>query len=94
MKEITIWKWLIAIIVILALFLYVPVYIAGPDCLETVFQAYGFTPLYHIWNGLIPEYQIPWIANEWITSFLSGILGIFIVFAIMYGLGKLIVRKK
>jgi len=94
MKEITVWKWLIAIIVILAVFLFVPVYIAGPDGLEAVFQTYGFTPLYQIWSGLIPDYQIPWIANEWVTSLLAGILGILIVFAITYSLGKLMVRRK
>lgn len=94
MKEIATWKWLIAIIIILAVFLYVPTYIAGPDGLETVFVTYGFTPPNQIWGGLLPNYTIPWIMNEWVAGFLSGVLGTLIVFAIAYFIGKLLIIKK
>lgn len=94
MKEIVIWKWLIAIIIVLAVFLYVPTYIAGPDGLETFFETYGFTPPTQLWNGLLPNYTIPWIMNEWVTSFLSGVLGTLIVFAVAYFLGKVLITRK
>ncbi len=94
MKDITVWKWLIAIIIILAVFLYVPTYIAGPDGLEAVFETYGFTPPAQGWSGLLPNYTIPWIMNEWVTSLLSGVLGILIVFAMAYLLGKGLVAKR
>jgi hypothetical protein len=93
MIKITIWKWLLAIIVILAVFLYVPTFIAGPDGLEAVFETYGFTPPNPIWNGLLPDYTIPWIMDAWVTSLLSGILGTLIVFAIAYAFGKVIIAK-
>ena len=94
MENITIWKWLIAIIIILAAFLYIPTYIAGPDGLEAVFHTYGFEPPEAIWGGFLPDYTIPGIVNEWITSLLAGILGIVIVFGVAYGLGTLLVQKK
>jgi len=89
-----VWKWLVAIIIILAVFLYVPTYIAGPDGLEAVFETYGFTPPPQSWSGLLPDYTIPWIMDEWVTSLLSGVLGILIVFAITYLLGKVLIGRK
>ena len=92
--NITIWKWIIAIIIVLALFLYIPTYIAGPDGLEAVFDTYGFAPPEASWVGIFPDYTIPGIMNEWITSLFAGILGTLIVFAVAYGLGKLVVNTK
>ena len=94
MRDIATWKWLIAIIIVLAVFLYVPTYIAGPDGLETFFETYGFTPPTQLWGGLLPNYTIPWIMNEWLTSFLSGVLGTLIVFAVAHFLGKVLIAKK
>ncbi|MHA1265597.1 MAG: PDGLE domain-containing protein [Candidatus Helarchaeota archaeon] len=94
MEEITVWKWLIAIIIILTVFLYVPTFIAGPDGLEAVFETYGFTPPDAIWNGLLPDYTVPGIMNEWLTALLAGILGTFIVFGVMLGIGKTMVALK
>ncbi|MHA1649645.1 MAG: PDGLE domain-containing protein [Candidatus Helarchaeota archaeon] len=94
MENISIWKWLAVIIVILAIFLYIPVYIAGPDGLEAVFETYGFEPAGAPWIGFFPDYTFPGIADPWITSLFAGIIGTFIVFAVAYGLGKLMVVKK
>ena len=93
-ENITIWKWLMAIFIVLALFLYIPTYIAGPDGLEAVFDSYGFAPPEALWVGILPDYTIPGIVNEWITSLFAGILGTLIVFAVAYGLGKLVVSSK
>ncbi|NVM53397.1 MAG: hypothetical protein HWN66_06800 [Candidatus Helarchaeota archaeon] len=92
--EITVWKWLMAIIIILAVFLYIPTYVAGPDGLEAVFHTFGFTPPEPIWGGIFPDYTIPGIINEWLTSLFAGILGTVIVFGVAYGFGKLIATKK
>lgn len=94
MAAINIWKWLMVIIVILAVFLYIPTYLAGPDGLEAVFQTHGFTPPDAAWGGIFPDYTIPGIVNEWITSLFAGILGTVIVFAVAYGFGKLMVKPK
>ena len=94
MKDIAIWKWLIAIIIILAVFLYFPTYIAGPDGLEAVFETYGFTPPTQLWSGILPDYTFPWIMNEWVTSLLSGILGTLVVFTVAYFLGKVLIARK
>ncbi len=94
MERIIIWKWLAIIIIILAIFLYVPTYIAGPDGLEAMFQTYSFEPPEAPWVGFFPNYTFPGILDPWISTLFTGILGIFIVFGITYGLGKLLVKKK
>jgi hypothetical protein len=93
LEKITVWKWLLVIIVILALFLYIPTFIAGPDGLEAVFQTYGFEPVGLPWFGLFPDYSFPGISNPWFTSLFAGIVGILIVFGVAYGLGNLITKK-
>ena len=94
MGNITIWKWLAAIIIILAIFIYVPTYIAGPDGLEAVFHTYGFEPPEAPWIGFFPDYTFPGITDPFISSLFSGILGTLIVFGVAYGLGKLMVTGK
>ncbi len=94
MAEITIWKWLAAIIIILTIFLYVPTYIAGPDGLEAVFQTYSIEPPDAPWIGFFPDYTFPGISDPLITSFFAGVIGTLVVFGIAYGIGKLIVVKK
>ncbi|MHA1131080.1 MAG: PDGLE domain-containing protein [Candidatus Helarchaeota archaeon] len=93
-KEITIWKWLAVIIVVLAAFLYIPTYIAGPDGLEAVFQTYGFEPTGTPWVGLFPDYAFPGISSPFITSLMAGIVGTLIVFMVAYGFGKLMVTSR
>lgn len=93
-KEIVIWRWLMAIIIILAIFLYVPTFIAGPDGLESVFEIFGFSPPEATWVGIFPDYTIPGVVNEWITSLFAGIMGTLVVFAVAYGFGKLMLTVK
>ena len=94
MAEINIWKWILAIMVILAVFLYIPTFLAGPDGLEAVFETYGFAPPDPVWGGLLPDYTIPGVLDPWVTSLFAGIIGTMVVFMVAYGFGKLMVRPK
>ena len=64
-----------------------------PDGLERVAEDKGFSgmadsPPYQ----LIGDYVFPWVGNEDIATILSGIVGVFIVAAVVFGIGFLLAR--
>ena len=83
-------------ILILALLLAIlsPLASSSPDGLERVAEDKGFMDealalAFHIF----PDYMIPGVTNEALTTILAGILGTLVLFGLGYGLAKLLRTK-
>ena len=86
-------------LIVLAAFLWMPM-IAGPDGLEKVlFDISGndeYEPESHFsYNGAIfPDYEFLNIENTYLHSWLIGLIGLIITFAIFFGVLKLTIIKR
>lgn len=82
---------LVGVGIALAITLFSPWASSSPDGLERVAEDKGFIdeaegPSYEI----IPDYTFPGVENERLATVLSGIAGVLIVVAIVFGLGILL----
>jgi len=86
--------WQIGLLIALVLAILSPLASSWPDGLERVAEDYGFLeaarePLFNV----IPDYVFPGVENEALATILAGVIGTLLLFAIGYGLGKLL-RKE
>ncbi|MFH1002730.1 MAG: PDGLE domain-containing protein [Chloroflexota bacterium] len=87
--------WLIALLACLAVASLSPLASSAPDGLERVAENQGFlvqarqSPF-----QIIADYVFPGIANETLATLLAGYLGTIILFAITYGLARLVKRRQ
>ncbi len=86
--------WYGVLIFVLLLAVLVPLASASPDGLERIAEDKGFMgkalePIIRI----MPDYLIPGIANEILSTILVGIIGVLILFGIGYGLARLLSAK-
>ena len=83
--------WLIAFGVCLLLAVLSPLASSSPDGLERVAADKGFIDAQ---QGspfqVIAGYAFPWIHNEVVAKMVAGIVGTVLLFAVVYGLGWLI----
>ena len=86
--------WGLIIAVGLALFIS-PFASSFPDGLERVAENLGFLERGEIqyFNAPIPDYAFPGIENEVLATSLAGIIGTLIMFALGYGMARLL-RKR
>ena len=86
----------LGISLLLALFLS-PFASSSPDGLEKVAEAKGFlekAESYSLWKySPFPDYAIPWIKNEKVSTAVSGLIGTLAIFFIAMGVGKLVKRS-
>jgi hypothetical protein len=69
-------------VIALLLFLFIPLGSLNPDGLDRVAEDLGATEA-PLWEGLFPGYSVALIENPWISTFLAGVVGILLVFAVM-----------
>ena len=85
----------LGISLLLALFLS-PFASSSPDGLEKVAEIKGFVEKGESWKfwkyAPLPDYAIPWIKNEKVSTALSGLIGTLAIFFIALGIGRLIKR--
>lgn len=69
---------------------------SSPDGLERVAEDKGFIEkgTSYFTGSPIPDYSMPGIGHEGAATGLAGVVGTVLTFGMMYGVGKLIVRKK
>jgi len=83
----------LGISLLLALFLS-PYASTSPDGLEKVAETKGFSEKGESWkfwkHAPLPDYAIPWIKNEKVSTALSGLIGTLAIFFIALGVGRLI----
>ena len=64
-----------------------------PDGLERVAEDLGFLEKgegKEVITSPMPDYTLPAISNETLSASLAGIIGVLMMFALTYGIGKLI----
>lgn len=86
--------WLVGLGLALIVAFLSPLASSHPDGLERVAEDQGFIerahdPAYE----LIADYVFPGVGNEAIATILAGIVGTLLVFAVMFGLGRLLGRR-
>lgn len=63
-----------------------------PDGLEYVAENLGFIQKSNnYFPGLFSEYLIPGIGQTWLASSLAGVLGVILVFSILFFLGRVVI---
>ena len=87
----------LGISLLLALFLS-PYASTSPDGLEKVAETKGFSEKGESWkfwkHAPLPDYAIPWIKNEKVSTALSGLIGTIAIFFIALGIGRLIKKTR
>ncbi|MDI6691226.1 MAG: PDGLE domain-containing protein [Candidatus Bathyarchaeota archaeon] len=83
----------ILIIILLCLAVLIPFASEFPDGLETVAETLGVEESASVWEGLMPDYQLPIIDNPYISTLAAGIFGVFLVFCATFILGIAISKK-
>jgi hypothetical protein len=87
--------WLVGLgIAVLVVVILAPLASPDPDGLERVAEDKGFLgqaedALYSI----LPDYTIPGIDDPTVTTILAGLIGLAIVFGVMWGVGRLLARR-
>jgi hypothetical protein len=88
--------WLaIGICIFLAIFVS-PFASKFPDGLEFVVEKLGFIDKNKqaVLNSPAPDYNIGFIKNEYVSKALSGLFGVVVVFALGWGIDKLLRKRK
>ena len=69
----------------------------SPDGLEKVAETKGFAEKGESWKfwkyAPLPDYAIPWIKNEKVSTALSGLIGTLAIFFLAFGIGRLIKKS-
>lgn len=88
--------WLVGLgIAALVVIILAPLASPDPDGLESVAGSQGFLgqardALYQI----IPDYTVPGVNDPVVSTILAGLIGIAIVFAVMWLLGRTLAKRK
>jgi ABC-type Fe3+ transport system permease subunit len=90
------WWWAIGIaIAALVVIVLAPLASSDPDGLERVAEDQGFIErAQNFFSGLLGDYAIPGVDNEWLSTILAGLLGVVIVVAIVLILGRVVARRR
>lgn len=84
-------KALILIVVCLAIL--IPFASNDPDGLERVAENLGVEETNTTSRALMPEYTVPVIKNNYGSTLIAGLIGVFLVFGIGFVLGKTLTKK-
>lgn len=88
--------WVVGIAIAALIVIFVAPYASqDPDGLERVAEDAGFIErATNFWGGLLNGYAIPGIDDPRLSTILSGLLGVAIVVAIVFVLGRVVARRK
>lgn len=91
MKKFYIYGLIISIILVL----FSPLASSFPDGLEKVSEIFNFSEKgVTLINSPIPDYSLPVIQNETLSTIIAGLIGTLIVFVSLMILSKLIIKKR
>jgi hypothetical protein len=87
--------WLVGLGLALLVAILSPLASSHPDGLERVAEDHGFlSQAREPWYRLISDYVLPGIADARLATIISGIVGVFIAFALTYALARIIARRR
>ncbi|MEM2987471.1 MAG: PDGLE domain-containing protein [Candidatus Bathyarchaeia archaeon] len=78
------------ILIAVGLAIIIPFASSYPDGLEKVAETLNVEEAEPFWKGLMPDYTLPAIENSYFSTLAAGFLGLIIVSAAAYVLGKLL----
>jgi len=58
-----------------------------PDGLEKVVESLGIEEPEAIWEGLMPNYTVSFTDNPYLSTLISGVIGVFLVLSVAWGVG-------
>ena len=82
------------ILILIGLAVLIPFASTFPDGLEKVSECLEIEESEPIWIGLMPDYALPTIDNPYTATLLSGIIGVFLVLAASWIMGKTVIHKR
>jgi ABC-type Fe3+ transport system permease subunit len=90
------WWWAVGLVIAAALVVILaPLASSDPDGLERVATDAGFIErAQNFFSGLLSGYKIPGIDDPVVSTILSGLLGIAIVVALVFVLGRVVARRR
>lgn len=65
-----------------------------PDGLEKVSEYLEIEEPEPIWTGLMPDYALPGIENPYMATLLSGVIGVLLVLAASWIIGRTVTHKR
>ncbi|MEM3627888.1 MAG: PDGLE domain-containing protein [Candidatus Bathyarchaeia archaeon] len=80
------------IIILVCLVVLIPFASEFPDGLETVVKTFQIEEGEPYWNGLMPDYTLPTIENQYASTLLAGICGFFLVLMTAYTIGLAVTK--
>lgn len=87
--------WHIGLLISLLVALLSPLASSSPDGLERVAEDQGFLErAAESVIKVIPDYAFPGIKNEAISTMVAGFVGTFIMFALVYAIGRLLKARR
>jgi hypothetical protein len=88
--------WLVGLgIAGLIVLLLAPLASPDPDGLERVAEDHGFlAQAQDALYSILPDYSVPGLDDPAITTIVAGLVGVVIVFGLMWGLGMLLSRRR
>jgi hypothetical protein len=90
-------RWWLAGVALAALIviLLAPLASPDPDGLERVAEDRGFlASAQDALFQILPDYTVPGVSDATMTTILAGLIGVAVVFALMWGLGSLLARRR
>jgi hypothetical protein len=84
-------KAIILTLIFLAVF--TPLASNFPDGLEQVAVTLEIEEHDPVWKGLMPDYTLPTIENPYISTFVAGAFGVFLVLSVAFILGIVMTRS-
>jgi hypothetical protein len=81
------------ILISLGLAVFLPFASTYPDGLEKVAESLGIQEPEPVWSGLMPDYTIHAMENPYMAKLISGLIGLFLVFSVAWGIGWATARK-
>jgi ABC-type sulfate transport system permease component len=87
-------KILLAVtLIVVFLIVFIPFASSNPDGLEKVALTYGAQEQGNVWNGLITDYSLPSIGNQYVSTLVAGIFGVTMVLVSGLLIGKFMMPK-
>jgi PDZ domain-containing secreted protein len=76
------------ILILVCLSVLIPFASSDPDGLEKVAKTLGVEENESSSAGIMPDYTVPVVENESVSTFIAGVVGVFLVLGAAFVLGK------
>ncbi|MHB0858179.1 MAG: PDGLE domain-containing protein [Anaerolineae bacterium] len=87
--------WIVGLALALLVAVLSPLASSHPDGLERVAEDQGFGgAALDPWYEVIPDYVFPGVADERLATILAGVVGVVVLFVVMWGVGRLMARRQ